>query len=155
MNKRKWYGYVFESQDDAYKQKLYKLPMRFKVRKTTGGNKSETEDDLRAVPHVTALSLPRDRKSDAENWYMTYDLKFAIPFKFQSIKDFVSNSLVPDVSAIRGLEILSYGESFQVYDAQDSAVEDPTAKKKGIDDADRRRQSRSYDDISKGDKDVS
>ena len=56
MNKTKWYKYVFETQDDSYKQKLYKVPMRFKVKKTLGGNKSETEDDLRAVPYVTALS---------------------------------------------------------------------------------------------------
>lgn len=155
MNKKKWYGYVFESQDDVYKQKLYKVPMRFKAKKKIGGNKSETEDDLRAVPLVTALSLPRDRKSDHENWYMTYDLKFALPHDTLSVADYIRNALVPDVTNIRGLELISYGDAFQVYDAQDKAVDDPTAKKKGIDDADRRRQSRSYDDISKGDEDVS
>ena len=66
MNKRQWYNYLFESQDETYKQKLYKVPVRFKVRKLRGGNKSETEDDFRAVSAVTALSLPRDRKSDGE-----------------------------------------------------------------------------------------
>ena len=54
MNKRKWYNYLFETQDDTYVQKLYKVPVRFKVRKLMGGNKSETEDDFRAVPAVTS-----------------------------------------------------------------------------------------------------
>ena len=90
MNNRKWLDYLLESQDDAYKQKLYKVPMRFKVRKEIGGNKSETEDDLRAVPYITALSLPRDRKSDGENWYMTYDLKFALPSDVGDAVNFVT-----------------------------------------------------------------
>ena len=151
MNKRKWYNYVLETQDDAYKQRLYKVPMRFKVKKTIGGNKSETEDDLRAVPYVTALSLPRDRKSDAENWYMTYDLKFALPIRTKSDpQDFVRNDMVPDVGGIRGLEILSYGETFQVYDAQDDTVGDPEKDRSKIFGGDKRRQSKADDDVSKG-----
>ena len=151
MNKRKWYNYVFETQDDAYKQRLYKVPMRFKVKKTIGGNKSETEDDLRAVPYVTALSLPRDRKSDGENWYMTYDLKFALPVRTKSDpQDFVRNDMVPDVGQIRGLEILSYGETFQVYDAQDDTVGDPQKDRSKIFGGDKRRQSKADDDVSKG-----
>ena len=151
MNKRKWYNYVFETQDDAYKQRLYKVPMRFKVKKTIGGNKSETEDDLRAVPYVTALSLPRDRKSDAENWYMTYDLKFALPIRTKSDpQDFVRNDMVPDVGQIRGLEILSYGETFQVYDAQDDTIGDPEKDRSKIFGGDKRRQSKADDDVSKG-----
>ena len=151
MNKRKWYNYVFETQDDAYKQRLYKVPMRFKVKKTIGGNKSETEDDLRAVPYVTALSLPRDRKSDGENWYMTYDLKFALPIRTKSDpQDFVRNDMVPDVGQIRGLEILSYGETFQVYDAQDDTVGDPAKDRSKIFGGDKRRQSKADDDVSKG-----
>ena len=151
MNKRKWYNYVFETQDDAYKQRLYKVPMRFKVKKTIGGNKSETEDDLRAVPYVTALSLPRDRKSDAENWYMTYDLKFALPIRTKSDpQDFVRNDMVPDVGGIRGLEILSYGETFQVYDAQDDTVGDPDKDRSKIFGGDKRRQSKADDDVTKG-----
>ena len=151
MNKRKWYNYVFETQDDAYKQRLYKVPMRFKVKKTIGGNKSETEDDLRAVPYVTALSLPRDRKSDGENWYMTYDLKFALPVRTKSDpQDFVRNDMVPDVGQIRGLEILSYGETFQVYDAQDDTIGDPDKDRSKIFGGDKRRQSKADDDVSKG-----
>ncbi len=142
MNKRKWYKYVFETQDDSYKQKLYKVPMRFKVKKTMGGNKSETEDDLRAVPYVTALSLPRDRKSDSENWYMTYDLKFALPIDATTVQDFVRNSMVPDVNATRGLEILSFGEAFQVYDAQDDTIGDPDKDRSKIFGGDKRRQSK-------------
>ena len=56
--------------------KNFGIPERFKVRKVIGGNISETEDDFRAVDTVASLSLPRDRKSDGENWYMTYDVKF-------------------------------------------------------------------------------
>ena len=66
MKKRQWYNFLFETQDETYNQKLYKVPVRFKVRKLRGGNKSETEDDFRAVPAVTALSLPRDRTRDSE-----------------------------------------------------------------------------------------
>ena len=151
MDKRKWYNFVFETQDDAYKQRLYKVPMRFKLRKTVGGNKSETEDDLRAVPYVTALSLPRERKSDAENWYMTYDLKFALPIRIrQNPMDFVRNDMIDDVMKIRGLEILSYGEAFQVYDAQSDLVGDPDKDRSKAFGGDKRRQSKKDDDITTG-----
>lgn len=149
MNKRKWYNYVFETQDDAYKQKLYKVPMRFKVRKKMGGNKSETEDDLRAVPYVTALSLPRDRKSDAESWYMTYDLKFALPSDAVA-QDYVRNEMVPDVNAVRGLEILSYGEAFQVYDAQDDTIGDPEKDRSKVFGGDARKQSKADEETEGG-----
>ena len=149
MNKTKWYNYVFETQDDAYKQKLYKVPMRFKVRKKMGGNKSETEDDLRAVPFVTALSLPRDRKSDSESWYMTYDLKFALPID-TAPQDYVRNEMVPDVNAVKGLEILSYGEAFQVYDAQDDTIGDPEKDRSKIFGGDKRRQSKADEETEGG-----
>ena len=147
MNKRKWYNYLFETQDDSYKQKLYKVPVRLKVRKLRGGNKSETEDDIRAVSAVTSLSLPRDRKKDEENWYMTYDIKFEMPQKNTEVSLYVRNDLMPDINKISGVEILSYGEAFQVYDAQDSAIGDPDKDRSKIFGGDKRRLSKSDKEI--------
>jgi len=150
MDKRKWYGYVFETQDDSYKQKLYKVPVRFKVRKLIGGNKSETEDDFRAVNAVTALSLPRDRKSDGENWYMTYDVKFELPPDKGDARQFVRSSLIPDLGDTPGVEILSYGEAFQVYDAQDDTVGDPDKdRSKVFGGDDKRKQSKADNDTTR------
>lgn len=147
MNKRKWYNHIFETQDDTYKQKLYKVPVRFKVRKTVGGNKSETEDDFRAVPAVTALSLPRDRKSDGENWYMTYDVKFELPNDQSDVNQYARRKLIPDLNAVPGVEILSYGESFQVYDAQDDAIGDPQKDRSKVFGGDKRRLTKADDDV--------
>ena len=147
MDKRKWHNYVFETQDDNYKQKLYKVPVRFKVRKVIGGNKSETEDDFRAVTAVTALSLPRDRKSDAESWYMTYDVKFELPNDKPDQSRYVRDELIPELNAILGVEILSFGESFQVYDAQDDAVGDPAKDRSKVFGGDKRRLTKRDDDI--------
>ena len=148
MDKRKWYNYVFETQDDSYQQKLYKVPVRFKVKKLMGGNKSETEDDFRAVNAVTSLSLPRDRKSDGENWYMTYDVKFELPNDKQDIGLFVRNDLIPELNAVPGVEILSYGEAFQVYDAQDDTIGSPDADRSKVFGGDKRRLTKRDDDIS-------
>jgi hypothetical protein len=150
MNKLKWYNFLFETQDDSYKQKLYKVPMRFKVRKLIGGNKSETEDDMRAVTAVTAMSLPRDRKKDEENWYMTYDVKFDIPEGALDVRDFVVNDLVPALNGLKGVEILSYGEAFQVYDAQDDTIGDPEKARSKLfgGDADKRRQEKGDEDVT-------
>ena len=148
MDKRKWYNYVFETQDDSYQQKLYKVPVRFKVKKLMGGNKSETEDDFRAVAAVTSLSLPRDRKSDGENWYMTYDVKFELPSDRQEIGLFVRNDLIPELNAVPGVEILSYGEAFQVYDAQDDTVGNPDKARSKVFGGDKRRLTKRDDDIS-------
>ena len=148
MDKRKWYNYVFETQDDSYQQKLYKVPVRFKVKKLMGGNKSETEDDFRAVAAVTSLSLPRDRKSDGENWYMTYDVKFELPSDRQEIGLFVRNDLIPELNAVPGVEILSYGEAFQVYDAQDDTVGNPDKDRSKVFGGDKRRLTKRDDDIS-------
>ena len=82
---------------------------------------------------------------------MTYDLKFALPIRIKSDpQDFVRNDMVPDVGAIRGLEILSYGETFQVYDAQDDTVGDPEKDRSKIFGGDKRRQSKADDDVTKG-----
>ena len=148
MNKRKWYNHIFETQDDAYKQKLYKVPVRFKVKKLMGGNKSETEDDFRAVPAVTSLSLPRDRRSDGENWYMTYDVKFAIPRDVSDVPNYVRTDLISALNQIRGVEILSYGESFQVYDAQDDTIGDPDKDRSKVFGGDKRRLTKRDDDIA-------
>ena len=148
MDKRKWYNYVFETQDDSYQQKLYKVPVRFKVKKLMGGNKSETEDDFRAVVAVTSLSLPRDRKSDGENWYMTYDVKFELPDDASDIGIFVRNTLIPDLNSVKGVEILSYGEAFQVYDAQDDTVGNPDKDRSKVFGGDKRRLTKRDDDIS-------
>ena len=148
MNKRKWYNYLFETQDSSYQQKLYKVPVRFKVKKLMGGNKSETEDDFRAVSAVTSLSLPRDRKSDGENWYMTYDVKFELPNDKQDIGLFVRNDLIPELNAVPGVEILSYGEAFQVYDAQDDTIGNPDADRSKVFGGDKRRLTKRDDDIS-------
>lgn len=148
MDKRKWYNYLFETQDDSYQQKLYKVPVRFKVKKLMGGNKSETEDDFRAVNAVTSLSLPRDRKSDGENWYMTYDVKFELPNDKQDIGLFVRNDLVPELNAVPGVEILSYGEAFQVYDAQDDTIGNPDTDRSKVFGGDKRRLTKRDDDIS-------
>ena len=147
MNKRQWYNYLFESQDETYKQKLYKVPVRFKVRKLRGGNKSETEDDFRAVSAVTALSLPRDRKADGENWYMTYDVKFELPNDKSDVGGYVRNELIPELNSVPGVEILSYGESFQVYDAQDDTVGDPDKDRSKVFGGDKRRLTKKDDDI--------
>ena len=147
MNKRKWYNYLFETQDDSYKQELYKVPMRLKVRKLLGGNKSETEDDIRAVSAVTSLSLPRNRQKDEEGWYMTYDIKFELPKDHTEVQPYVRNSLLPEINKISGVEILSYGEAFQVYDAQDSTIGDPDKDRSKIFGGDKRR-------LSKADKEI-
>ena len=148
INKRKWYNYIFETQDDSYVQKLYKVPLRLKVRKIVGGNKSETEDEIRAISTVTSLSLPRDRKKDSENWYMTYDVKFELPPERQGeLKRFVNSTIVPDVSSIDGVEVLAYGEAFQVYDAQDDTVANPEKARSKIYGGDSRRQSKGDEDV--------
>jgi len=148
INKRKWYNYLFETQDDSYVQKLYKVPLRLKVRKVIGGNKSETEDEIRAISTVTSLSLPRDRKKDGESWYMTYDVKFELPpEKVGEEREFVIKTLVPEVSGIDGVEVLAYGESFQVYDAQDDTIANPEKAKSKIFGGDSRRQSKGDEDV--------
>ena len=147
MDKRKWYNYVFETQDDSYQQKLFKVPVRFKVKKLMGGNKSETEDDFRAVDAVTSLSLPRDRKSDGENWYMTYDVKFDLPNDTSDIGVYVRSDLIPALNAVKGVEILSYGEAFQVYDAQDDTVGNPDKDRSKVFGGDKRRLTKKDDDI--------
>lgn len=148
MNKTKWFDFLFETQDDSYQQRLYKVPVRLKVRKLIGGNKSETEDDIRAVSDVTSLSLPRDRKSDSENWYMTYDIKFDLPDNMRGKEaEFVRQNLIPGITEIPGVEVLSYGESFQVYDAQDDSVGDPSKDRSKVFGGDKRRLTKKDDNI--------
>ena len=150
MNKAKWFDFLFETQDDSYQQMLYKVPVRLKVRKLIGGNKSETEDDIRAVSDVTSLSLPRDRKSDSENWYMTYDIKFDLPNNMKGKEtEFIRQNLIPGITDIPGVEVLSYGESFQVYDAQDDSVGDPSKDRSKVfgGDRDKRRLTKKDDNI--------
>lgn len=125
MDDKRWRDFVYnlnETQDDNYVQKLYKLPIRFKVQKLAGGNKSETEDDLRALPFVTSLSLPRDRKTDAENWYFTLDIKFEFYDRELNISEFIRNKLLDSIRGVPGVQVISYGEPEFVYDAQNPEI---------------------------------
>ena len=58
--------------------------------------------------------------------------------------------MVPAVNAVKGLEILSYGEAFQVYDAQDDTIGDPDKDRSKVFGGDDRRQSKSDTDIEGG-----
>ena len=149
MNTPEWIKYFYnlnETQDDRYVQKLYKLPVRLKMKKLIGGNKSETEDDLRALPFVTSLSLPRDRRADTENWYATLDIKFEYYDKLLNIDEFIRRKLLPSIRKVPGVEIMAYGEHEFVYDAQNPDVGKPKQRSR-VFGGDQRR-------ISKRDKEI-
>ena len=149
MDNREWTKYFYnlnETQDDRYVQQLYKLPVRLKMQKLVGGNKSETEDDLRALPFVTSLSLPRDRKADAENWYATLDIKFEYYDRELNISEFIRNKLLPSIRRVPGVQIIAYGEHEFVYDAQNPDIGKPKQRSRAFG-GDKRK-------ISKRDKEI-
>ena len=78
---------------------------------------------------------------------MTYDVKFELPNDKPDVFAYVRNDLIPELGAVPGAEILSYGESFQVYDAQDDTVGDPDKDRSKVFGGDKRRLTKKDDDI--------
>ena len=79
---------------------------------------------------------------------MTYDVKFDLPDGALDVRDYVTNDLMPALNGIKGVEILSYGEAFQVYDAQDNTIGDPEKARSKIFGGDKRRQSKGDEDVT-------
>ena len=79
---------------------------------------------------------------------MTYDVKFELPDDASDIGIFVRNTLIPDLNSVKGVEILSYGKAFQVYDAQDDTVGNPDKDRSKVFGGDKRRLTKRDDDIS-------
>jgi len=92
----------------------------------------------RLVPQVKELLRINFNKS----------VKFDLPKDVTDVLSYVRNKLIPELNAVKGVEILSYGEAYQVYDAQDDSIGNPDKDRSKVFGGDKRRLTKRDDDIS-------
>lgn len=121
MNKQrttdKWFTLLREAttKDPTYIQRSYEVEIDVRISKNKGGNKDQTLDDIRSIERVTTVTDParaghasRARATN-EYWFNRYVIKFELNSDL-SARYWVRRYLVSDLSKIKGLSIVRWGE---------------------------------------------
>ena len=65
-----WRRYLVED-DPRYFQKIYKIILRIYISKEKGGDKGQTQQDIRAIPDVLTVVSVRGRQKELPNRYLS------------------------------------------------------------------------------------
>lgn len=100
-----WVKVVVENAN--YNQALYNSTWELRIDKKIGGDKTQTLNDIRSIPHVTTIYRASEGTEDTQTAYADYNIKFVIK-KAESADYYVKHILRPGLKAIPGLVVLSY-----------------------------------------------
>lgn len=88
----------------GYNQVVYAITYKLKISKVTGGNKTQTLNDIRKIPNVTTVFREEKGFEDKDVVMAPYSIKFALE-RGQSPDMFVRRILAPQLRQIPGLGI--------------------------------------------------
>ena len=124
----KWFDYLRQSPDEVlsersendpnYVHRVYEMEMLCRISKTMGGNKEQTEDDIRGIPRVTIVRSPDDprrrvsRQND-QHYFTSYLIRFQLNSLIQP-SWWIRNRLLPELSKVKGLTMINYGRPNQI-----------------------------------------
>lgn len=118
----KWFNYLQEGlQEDVdpnYTHRTYEIELFCRVSKTMGGNREQTEEDIRGVPRVTIVRPHPDPKrrlerATEEYFFMNYLVKFQLNSNI-SASWYIKNRLLPGLSKVRGLTLIRYARPVEL-----------------------------------------
>jgi hypothetical protein len=124
----KWFGFLRDADthtisekiaaDPNYVHRVYEMEFLVRISKTMGGNKEQTEDDIRGIPRVTIVRSPDDpRKRVSRQNDQHHFTNYLIRFQLNSLIQpswWVRNRLLPELAKVKGLTMVNYGRPVQV-----------------------------------------
>ena len=123
----KWFDYLRQPPetlserseiDPNYVHRVYEMEMLVRISKTMGGNKEQTEEDIRGIPRVTIVRSPDDprrrvsRQND-QHYFTSYLIRFQLNSLIQP-SWWIRNRLLPELSKVKGLTMINYGRPTQI-----------------------------------------
>tara|TARA_R110002020_G_scaffold37239_17_gene112602 strand:+ start:34542 stop:38027 length:3486 start_codon:yes stop_codon:yes gene_type:complete len=98
---------LIKERDPGYDLRIYQILIKCSMSKDRGGQRGETETEIRGIDGVTVVSGVTYRE-DLQNWYSTLRIKFELLGR-HSREDYVKLVLLPSLLKIRGLKIVPGG----------------------------------------------
>lgn len=124
----KWFDYLRDSEPEAiaertevdpnYIHRVYEMEMLVRISKTRGGNREQTEEDIRGIPRVTIVRSPDDprrrvNRTNDQHHFTNYLIRFQLNSLIQP-SWWIRNRLLPELSKVKGLTMINYGRPQQV-----------------------------------------
>ena len=124
----KWFDYLRQQPEEVlseisevdpnYVHRVYEMEMLCRISKTIGGNREQTEEDIRGIPRVTIVRSPDDpRKRVSRQNDQHYFTSYLIRFQLNSLIQpswWIRNRLLPELSKVKGLTMINYGRPNQI-----------------------------------------
>ena len=98
---------LIKEKDAEYDLRIYQVLVRCSMSKLRGGQRGETETEIRGIDGVTVVSGVTYRE-DQQNWYSTLKIKFELLGR-QSRDEYMKLVLLPSLLKIKGLKITPGG----------------------------------------------
>lgn len=117
----KWFDYIQgsinEDVDPNYVHRTYEIELFCRVSKTMGGNRDQTEEDIRGVPRVTIVRPHPDarrrlERSTDDYFFINYLVKFQLNTNI-SANWYIKNRLLPGLSKVKGLTLIRYSRPIE------------------------------------------
>lgn len=95
---------VQEISDPSYQQDLYRLIAVLTISKGVGGDKTETQNEIRSIPNITTVTLEQELSDEPGHFVGEYSIKIALE-KGEGLKDYIRRIFKPEIKRIDGLKI--------------------------------------------------
>ncbi len=119
----KWFDYLRQPADEVlsersevdpnYVHRVYEMEMLVRISRTRGGNREQTEEDIRGIPRVTIVRSPdeerrRINRTNDQHHFTNYLIRFQLNSLIQP-SWWIRNRLLPELSKVKGLTMINYG----------------------------------------------
>lgn len=91
--------------DPSYKQQIWESFWSLKIQKGTGGDKQQTQAEIRAIPGVTIVAKDGELKNTGSGYQGIFKIKFAL-VRGENKNKYVKETLFPGLRSVKGLKVL-------------------------------------------------
>ena len=93
--------------DPNYIQRDYEAFFTFSIIKGRGGDKTETQGEIRSIPNVTTVSLDKELADTPSFYQAIYKVKFVLE-QGETVEHYIRKVLMPGIKEVEGLRIVNY-----------------------------------------------
>ena len=100
-----WKNYINEDFEGSYEQEIFDVFFQVRILKNAGGNKSQTQNEIRSIPNVTTVSSEGGFSEFDDSFVGTFHIRFALETPEEKNK-YIEQTLKPGLRKIKGLSII-------------------------------------------------
>lgn len=93
-------------EDTSYVQSVYKLHLKLRINRKSGGDLLDVLNEIRGVTGVTTVSHEAEYSRNTDSFlFGLFSLKFELVGRESSPKDYITKVLIPGIREIKGVDI--------------------------------------------------